>query len=72
MAIDLGASSPNTICNTVINANAVGSAIWCASSGVIVKPKMEIILKMILVTTDSPIQPKPKEAKVIPNCVAER
>ena len=72
MASDLGANSPKTICKTVMIANASTSPILVATAEDIstcIKLKNRLTISVI---TASPTQPKPREAKVMPNWVAAR
>jgi len=62
-----GANSPKTICKKEISKKAIGQAMLCAVSGSISKLNTAIIFNIILLTTGSPIHPKPKLANVIPN-----
>ena len=72
IAMLFGVSSPKTICKKEMSKNAVGQAILWAVSGDISKLNTAITFSIILLTTGSPIQPNPKLANVIPNCVTER
>ena len=74
MAIDLGASSPKTMCITVIKLKAIiGEAVLeneFTNSGDEPNEVNRLCNKCSI--TDSPTHPKPREASVIPNCVAAR
>jgi len=72
IAKDLGASSPKTICKTVITAKAIGRAILCAVCSESSRLKLLKMRKIIVDTTPSPIHPKPRLARVTPNWVAAR
>lgn len=72
IAMDLGASSPNTICKSVMIKNETGSAICSAVTGEIDRFRASNIDNMIFHTDFSPIHHSPKLANVIPSCVAER
>lgn len=74
MAIDFGANSPKTICKTVITAkdpqNAIVDAmLWYSGP---LKPINSKNLMIIGEIELSPTQPKPRDARVIPNWVAAK
>ncbi len=70
-ATDLGASSPRTMCMTVIREKAsVAATPWVARTskgpGSPTKAWMKMAARVL-----SPTQPRPSEARVIPSWVAE-
>ncbi|MNL69692.1 hypothetical protein D3C87_1945850 [compost metagenome] len=72
IASDLGANSPKTICKTVIIAKATGTAALFAAASEMSRLNASKRFLMSAVITSSPTQPRPSEARVIPNCVAAR
>ena len=67
---DLGTSSPKTMCKAVITLKPSTKAMVCSKcSGNCISSNTGC---RILATVGSPIQPKPKDAIVIPNWVTER
>ena len=71
MAIDLGASSPSTMCRMVITRKARVRLTECSSAGV--APGISITSGSITqAKAGSPIQPRARLARVMPSWVAER
>ena len=67
---DLGTSSPKTICKAVITLKPSTKAIVCSKcSGSCISSNTGC---RILATVGSPIQPKPKEAMVMPSWVTDK
>jgi len=65
IAIDLGASSPSTMCRYEITVNAITNAMMCDVSGL--TSKRENSGSSRLANAGSPIQPRPSEDSVMPS-----
>src|SRR5688572_28814863 len=72
-----GANSPNTIWRNVINENAMANEMaWstvgvCRNARPVTEPSQNNTGSSSDATAGSPIQPRPRDESVIPNCVAE-
>ena len=71
-AMDLGASSPSTMCRNVMTRNAVATpAVLWATPGCASMPTSASAPSTTVASAGSPIQPNASDASVMPSCVPE-